>query len=401
MAKNNESMRLLYVPALLDGIANVTKRCLIEGNRFGLYKGKYDPAWFTDLSLFEHDHFLTSYYYAKKEPNFREKLRVKEGITFWADSGGYTVATKGAKIDPREALKWQEHNSDIAFTLDHPPTIVTAGNRISPGKNERVTTDVFEQHALRTRENNKIFYEERTREDLIIYDVMHGYDIKTFDLWWDYTARDYRFEGFGTGPKPAGDVLLQAMSIMYLWDKGVTERVHLLGVSGITVIPALAWASQYIDKISFDSTSYGYGSLTRAYVYPEKIRYYTHFGNKYNTKEKPIEEMYCTCPVCRDFKDPSYFIGGGSTWPGLLLSLHNLWCVKEYVAELDRIVNVEKDKEKFVQFIYKHTGNWADRTMHAVNFIEDCVKYGFHKAYDLYFQNHDFNKPKYKRKILF
>lgn len=393
-------MRILYVPAAIDGLINVLKRCELPENRFGLYKGKYDPSWWSDKAIFQHQHVLTSYYYARKHKDYLQSIKLTKKTTLWADSGGYTIATKGAKIDPMEALKWQEENSNIAFTLDHPPTIITKGTQISPGKNERVTEEVFEQHAEKTRQNNLVFANNRTNPNLLIYNVMHGYDLKSRDLWWDYTTRDTKFEGYATGNKPTNDYLLQAMTIMYLWDKGVRQRVHLLGVSGVLVIPVLVWASQYIDKVSFDSTSYGYGSLTRAYVYPDRIRDYTHFGRKYETKDKPMEKIYCKCPICIDFETPEYFIGDGSTWPGLLLALHNLWCTKQYVEELDRVLNVEKNKEKFFQLVHQHTGG-SEKTLHAINFIEDCMKYGFKKSYEMYFSNHNYAKPKLKSNKLF
>ncbi|GAH08329.1 unnamed protein product, partial [marine sediment metagenome] len=259
-----------------------------------------DPSWWSDRALFRHNHVLSSYWISKKWPNFREVLRIPKDVTVWADSGGYTIATKGVKVDIRDALKWQERNADIAFTLDIPPTIVTAGNQISPGKNERVSADKFEQCAETTRKNNLFFLNNKST-DLLIYNVQHGWDLKTQNLWWDYTAKDIPFDGYATGAKPVGDCLLQAMCIMHLWDKGVRERIHLLGVSSITVIPVLVWASQYIDKVSFDSKSYGYGSITRAYVYPDKIRYYTHLGKKKNTKKDQLNKFTCTCPVCSQF----------------------------------------------------------------------------------------------------
>lgn len=393
-------MRTYYVPAIIDGLANVNYRCVKEGNRFGLYKNIHDPSWFTDLAIFFHEHALTSYHISKRFYDFRGMQRLRDDVTLWADSGGYTVATKGAKVDPLQAILWQEKNSNCAFTLDIPPTIVTAGNQISPGKNERLTVDEFERHAEMTRQNNIVFLNNRKRSDLYIYNVIHGYDIKTYNLWWDYVTRDTKFEGYATGIKPPGNSLLQALAIMFLYDKGVRERIHLLGIAGITVIPVIVWASQYIDKMSFDSTSYGYGSRTRAYVYPDRIRYYTHLGKKYDTKKNPLTKIECNCPICKDFDDPSYFYGGGSTWPGMLLSLHNLWCVKKYVEELDYTLNVEKDKEKFFALVNQHTGKAAEKTKHGINFIEDCMKRGFEKSYEIYFANHSFTTKKFKRKFL-
>jgi hypothetical protein len=394
-------MKSLYVPALLDGLANVNHRCLLKDNKFGLFQGKYDPSWYTDKAMFFHEHVLTSYYISKKWPNFRKTQRIRDDVTLWADSGGYSIATQGVKIDPIEALKWQEENSNIAFSLDYPPIKVTGTTQIAPGKGERIPLDEFEKRAEISRKNNLVYLNNRTRSDLLIYNVIHGWDLKTKDMWWDYVTRDTKFEGYCIGTKPVNDPLLQAMNLMYLYNKGVRERVHMLGISGITVIPLIIWASQYIDKLSFDSKSYGYGAITRAYVYPERIRYYTHFGNKYKLKKKKMEKIYCNCPICKNFEDPSFFLGGGSTWPGCLLSLHNLWCVKEYVKELDITLNRDKDKEKFFKMIREHTGNWADKTIHGINFIEDFMKFGFEKTYETYFANHRITKDRFKERKLF
>ena len=83
-----------------------------------------------------------------------------------------------------------------------------------------------------------------------------------------------------------------------------------------------------------------------------------------------------------------------------MLSLHNLWCTKQYVEELDNALNRDKNKDKFFALTKKHTGN-SQKTLHAINFIEDCIKYGFKIAYDTYFCNHNFNKPKAKQRKLF
>ena len=393
-------MRSRYIPALLTGIENPIKRCLVPGNKFGLYKGKFDPAWFTDLSMFIHPYMLVSYYYSGKIDNYRETLRIRDDITLLADSGGYSLATKGGSIDVRKVLAWQEKNANIAFSLDLPPAKVDNATRISPGKVVYYGMNEFEKNAVISRNNNLEFMKYRTSDKLKIYNVIHGYNKPTLDLWWDYATRDINFEGYATGLKPANDAVLQAMCVMYLYSRGVRENVHLLGVSGVTVIPLIVWISQYIDKISFDSTSYGYGSRTRAYVYPDRIRDYTHFGRKYRTKKNPMKELYCKCPICYDLKTPDYFIESDITWPGMLISLHNLWCMQDYVKQLDTAINVEHNKEKFISLIRQHTGDWADKTIHAINFVESCLEKGYDQSYEMYFSNHNYNKEKMTRKMI-
>jgi hypothetical protein len=326
---------------------------------------------------------------------------VLDNIELWADSGGYSLATQGGEINVREVLKWQEHNANVAFSLDLPPSSTENTTRISPGKHAYHTIEKFEQNAIISRKNNLDFMALRTSDKLKIYNVIHGYSNETIDLWWDYATTDVQFEGYATGLKPSSYALLQAMCIMKLYDKGVRKNLHLLGVAGITVIPLIVWCSQYIDRISFDSTSYGYGARTRAYVYPDRIRDYTHFGKKYLTKKNPMKTLYCECPICRDVKTVDYFCESNVKWPGLLISLHNLWCFSEYTKQLEHTLNVEKNPAKFMALIRQHTGNWADKTIYAINFVEDCLKMGYNQAYKIYFSEHNSSKAKFSnRKLL-
>ncbi len=392
-------MKCTIVPALLDGIANPIKRCLTPGNRFGLHNG-HDPAWFTDLSYFLHPYFLISYYYAKKTKDYRKTLRVREDVKLFADSGGYSIMTQGKKVDTKAVLEWQEHNANVAFSLDFPPLNSEGVTRVSPGTRAYKSMDEYERYAAMSRQNNLDFQTLRTSNKLQIYNVIHGYNAKTFQAWWDYVTPDINFEGYATSMKIAVSPIEQAMGLMFLYDKGVRKNAHLLGVAGITIIPVLVWISQYIDNITFDSSSYGYGARTRAYVYPDRIRYYTHFGTKFAGKKKPMTKLYCKCPICSELDSPDYFLQNKVTWPGLLISLHNLWCVKEYVSELNRVLHDEKDEEKFFALVKQHTGNAYESILHAINFVEDCRTKGFKTTYDIYFQDSDLEKKKFTTRKL-
>lgn len=393
-------MKAIYVPALLTGVENPIKRCLVPGNKFGLFKDKWDPSWWTTQSMFHYPYLLVSYYYSGKIQDYRKTLRIPDDVMMMADSGGYSIATQGAVIDPVQVLRWQERNSNVAFALDIPPTGVENVTRISPGKVVYHAQMKFEQNAEQTRKHNVIFQNNRTSDKLKIYNVIHGYNPQLLQTWWDYVTPGIDFDGYASGAKPGSNALLQAMILMFMYNKGVRKNVHLLGVAGIAVMPLLVWASQYIDNITFDSSSYGYGSRTRAYVYPDKIREYTHFGRKFNTKEHPMNVLYCKCPICQEVKTPDYFLENNVTWPGLLISLHNLWCSKQYIENLNYTLHEKKDKEGFISLVKQHTGESADKVFHAINFVEDCIKIGFDKAYKAYFNHTDFDKPKFKQKSL-
>jgi len=387
----------------MTGIENPQKQLALHPttNRYGLHRGLYDPVWFSEKSIFIHPEVLVSYYYSGRIADYRKKLHIRDDVRLWADSGGYSIFTQGGTINPREVLTWQEENANIAFSLDIPPAASFNTTRCSPGRVVYHQVKEFEKHAQLSYKNNVDFQSLRTSDKLKIYNVIHGYNKETLDIWWNCVTKNIHFEGYATGTKPTHNILLQAMCVMFLWHKGVRERVHLLGVAGINVIPVLVWMSQYIDLISFDSTSYGYGARTRAYMLPDRIRYYTHFGKKYLVKKNRLTILNCPCPICQDVKTPDYFCESGITWPGMLISLHNLWLVKHYVEELEKVLFIEKDIGKFNSLIKQHTGRASDDVFHAINFVEAVVKMGYDKAYDLYFANNDINKQKFKQRTLF
>lgn len=396
-------MKCCFVPALITGMENPVKQIVQhpETNRFGYYADKYDPSWFTDRAMFFHPEMLVSYYYSGKIPDYRKRLTIRDDVRLWADSGGYSIFTQGGTINPKDVLSWQEKNANIAFSLDIPPAASFNTTRCSPGKVVYYGLDKFEKNAIQSHQNNVDFQTLRTSDQLKIYNVIHGYNRETLNLWYDYVTDGIQFEGYATGTKPTHNILLQAMCVMYLWSRGIRERVHLLGVAGINVIPVLVWMSQYVDKISFDSTSYGYGSRTRAYMLPNNIKYYTHFGRKYLVKKNRLTTLNCPCPICQHVKTVDFFCESNITWPGMLISLHNLWLVQKYVQDLNDALHTEKNITKFNALVKQHTGRAADDCFHAIHFVEDVVKMGYNKAYDLYFADHDINKQKFEQKRLF
>jgi tRNA-guanine family transglycosylase len=371
---------LCYVPALLSGIEFQVKK--------GLYDKKYlwqgfDGSWFTDRAIYQHDHVLTSYYYSGKITDYRKTLGINETKTLWADSGGFSLATKGAKIDPRNVLRWQELNSNIAFTLDYPPVAVSGGNQTSSGSFNYISLKMLTEHAIKTARNNEIFAAERTNPNLLIYNVIHGNRLSYMEEWWKYNGH-FSFEGYATGTKPTGDALYQAFNIAFLHSKGVRSRIHLLGVSGIRVLPALAYLSQYVECISFDSTSYGRGALNKTYFLPDKINEHISFGVK-DYILGSLKELPCNCPVCQKINSPDELAAEG-TWSGMLCALHNLYLIKEWTAKLNESLG---DQDKFTKLTINMTAEPFESSMtaKAIDFFNYYLKYGIEEACSRYFPN--------------
>jgi len=362
---------IIYVPALLSGMENQIKRDK-------LWKG-FDASWFTEKGMYFHPHILTSYYYAKTIADYRGALNIRRDAVLWVDSGGYTVATKGAELDALEVLRWQEANADISYTLDYPPIQIYGGSQTSMGGFRDIGVDELRNKAIKTAKNNEIFCRERSNKDLRIYNVIHGVTLSYLNIWWRHNG-GFPFEGYALGTKPAFDALHQASKLAFLHSKGVRENVHMLGLSGIRVLPVLAYISKYVDKISFDSTSYGRGALNRTYFLPHKLNSHVSFGEDY---ERGSFQIVCSCPVCTKLGSADE-LADAHTWPGMLIALHNLYLIKEQITRLNNCLD---DFDKFKEETESMTGEKYEHSMaaEAINFFDHYLKYGLEEAYSLWF----------------
>lgn len=382
---------LVYVPALLSGMEFQIKKAVNDD--YYLWNN-YDGSWFTEKGIFQHDQLLTSFYYSGKIKNYRKTLGINEKITLWADSGGFSLATKGAKITPEAVLDWQELNSNIAFTLDYPPISVEGGNQTSSGSFNYISLKQLTEHAIKTARNNEVFASKRTNPNLLIYNIIHGNRLSYMEEWWKYNGH-FNFEGYATGTKPTGDALYQAFNIAFLHSKGVRARVHLLGVSGLRVLPTLAYLTKYVTPISFDSTSYGRGALNKTYFLPHKINEHISFGKK-DYVLGSLKNLPCDCPVCEKINHPDELAADG-TWSGMLCALHNLYLIKKLTENLNSAPN----KEVFEQITEQVTGEpfSSSMTAKAVDFFEYYLKYGIEEACHRYFPQKAITE--YSRKKLF
>lgn len=364
-------MSIVYVPALLSGLEHQVKNDKLWND--------FDAGWFTDRSIYYHPHLLTSYYYAYKIPDYKKALKIKKEACLWTDSGGFSVATKGKQLDPREVLAWQEDNADIAFILDFPPANFIGGDRTSQGKFTELSPKELEEKAIKTARNSEVYAKYRTPGKMLLYNIIQGSTLKYMDIWWKHNGH-FPFEGHALGTRPSFDALFQASKLAFLHSKGVRKRVHMLGLSGLRVIPAIAWMSKHVDWISFDSTSYGRGSLNRTYFLPHKINSHISFGNDY--VKGSMKKLPCKCPVCILVKPDD--LAAEKTWPGTLIALHNLYIIRECVGELNASIDNET---LFRTKVTELTGEPYHNSMtaQAIEFFELYLSKGIDEAYLRYF----------------
>ncbi|GAH52550.1 unnamed protein product, partial [marine sediment metagenome] len=220
----------IWVPAMILHFQGMWNRNIREVEEHSI-------AWWEKECFFYYPYLLVSAFYGMSVPNFREKYHVSDEVTLIADSGGYQIGhsveqnrlysesngkigkrTQVPEINPLKVLRWQEENADIALTLDVPSTRIKDDN-------------AFIEFAKETKGYTKIYFDKRENYKMKIYKIIHGENDRRREIWWN-ELKEYEFEGYATGVKPASDPLAQAKAIMFLYNKGIKENLHILGVSG-------------------------------------------------------------------------------------------------------------------------------------------------------------------------
>ncbi len=287
-----------------------------------IHIGKYDLKYFTDKSFFKYGSLLTSaYYMVNSIQDFRIELDYPKNNLLIADSGGFQMASfarkhKKPNVTPTQILRWMESNADISMNLDVPPW------------------DDFNASLKQSVENFKYFQDNRLNYDMKLYNILHGKTFQEMHTWYE-SVKDFNFDGWAYGVKPADNIYLQALGYMLLNEfdaPHIKTNFHMFGVSGIKNMIALSMITNHFDStITFDSSSYGLGMLIRRFHFPYDIRHGIEFGRD---AKKTMTSIPCNCPVCRHVTINDLY-DQESQVTGSLLSLHNLY---QYI-EVNRIIN--------------------------------------------------------------
>ena len=375
----NSENRFQFFPALIGGLGHhyTSKRRVL--GRDHLWKNKFSCSFWSDSSLFKCLNLLTSAYYSRTKTNWRAHMDIGEDATLMADSGGFQCATIGAKLDPLEILKWQEVNANIAFTLDIPPVNLEqkAVGPVSTTKLVWMSDAEFNVALEKTYQNNIVFEKNRTNKNLKIYNCLHGTSEDKFDRWFN-RVKDFEFEGWAYGCKPVGDPLVQSMGLSRLYHRGIRDRVHLLGVGGINVLPVLIYCTKYFTNLTVDSSSYGQGYLTKKYLIPDDLTDSISFGRLRDPDEKhysQYDSLPCMCPVCSEVEHLEILAQPGSIG-GALIALHNLYSIVSFVDELKMM-----NERELLDYISE---NCPQRATEAVKFFDISVSQGHEKAMQTY-----------------
>lgn len=336
------------------------------------YYGK-QLYWWGPNSLIYYPALLFNYYHTGKM-DIRRRMLVPPEVTVIGDSGGYEILSrraKGKKVDiqPLQVLRWQEANCDIGITLDISPVNlqpIKGGKSVATNPNP-ISHEEFERRLQETCQNNQTFQDNRNKtKNLRIYNVIHSGMGKTqsINIWYE-RVKDFKFEGWSIAPKPPSDPIKVAIDGMFLYDRGIRKNLHVLGISGINVLPVLVYMEQYIKNISTDSFSYGINAIVRKHM--------NFFGPGlfFRPKERKYSRIPCICPVCSHIRSVEDLyrtdIEGYA-----LISLHNLWQYLNYLKYLETLV---EDRENFIKYIRNR-----NKLRTAINFIDNTIQDGWETA---------------------
>lgn len=245
------------------------------------------------------------------------------GIIF-VDSGGLQNRLYDLKLDPLEMLRVQEKiGADIAATLDAP--VFSNDNISSMDHSERIRITI--QNALLSLKN-------REREDMRLYAVIHGNEIKVMTNMIDYLKRKGDFDGFAIG-----GLIFKRSNYRSLIDLVIALRkracgkpLHVFGLGGPTMIPLLT----YLGVDTFDSSSFLSAGSNRVYFTPEQ--------GSWEFKEMPeMEFLPCVCPVCS--KNTLEHVRSERR----LIGMHNLWMISYEIRKLKMHIQ-EGDMDSYLDY---------------------------------------------------
>ncbi|WP_292370630.1 tRNA-guanine transglycosylase [Methanoregula sp. UBA64] len=243
------------------------------------------------------------------------------GIVF-ADSGGLQNRLNNLKLDPVEILRVQEGiGADIAATLDMP---VLA--------NDNISATTHAENVKATVQNAITALKYREREDMLLYAVIHGNDLKVMTNMIDYLKRKGNFDGYAVG-----GLIFKRSNYRQLIDLIINLRkragekpLHVFGLGGPLVISLLT----YLGVDSFDSSSFLSAGSQRVYFTPDH-------GSRQFREMPQTPYLPCICPVCS--KNTFEQIRSQRR----LIGMHNLWMIAHELRKL-KVHILDQDLEDYL-----------------------------------------------------
>ncbi len=345
-------------------ISSVAKKDLI-------LKNKSIRTWWQDNSVFTYKNALLAmpYFY---DVDVYNGMKIPKDYFILLDSGGFELMSfksRGKELDitQKDVLEWQEKNGTAGIILDHPPVRISGDG----GHGTVVPVDIneFRQCAEETHKNAIYARDNRKNPDFLLYNVMQGGDLDRMDIWWDvvFENGNLQFEGVAVAPKPPSKAFEVAKCLAFLYEKGIRKNVHVLGVSGKSVVPVIVYWSKYIENLTYDSASYNQGRINSMLYLP-----YDMDGEIISRDKTTLKRMPCDCLVCDMFAIDEFPTDSTSYYLDTI-TLHNLRVYIRYNEILNKAID---DLPIFIRIAKQ----FNDNIEILIKYIEFCREHGVHKA---------------------
>jgi hypothetical protein len=319
------------------------------------------------------DGFLLSYdYWSDIVPKC---AAIKDKIIV-GDSGGFSIAGRGSKIDPEWVIRWQLEHTTIGYILDIPPYVHEKKKKKGKSKATgstmaRFAPELWDRSLLRTVRNvtRARRHYDPTRTNFRWWGVVQGQTMEQQEEWYHAVAEVYPFnypgEGWAMRPHPNNDLVSVARCVRFAVDKGIT-RLHLLQTTGARAVGLLLALAKLhgLDFVTYDSQTAGIlGHLRTAIVRPDfmpKLSFKDLHLKEISRKGETTVRDYmrsgqCDCVGCRWFREDE--IQQGREYDHYIM-MHNYAIMRDNFAALE--AKAQTDPEKLLQLA---AGNKLDAVM--------------------------------------
>lgn len=262
-----------------------------------IYKGK-SISWFANDPISSYHRVLFSYQYAgKTSPGYRKRHIGNHITSIIGDSGGFSAASLGVKLDPIDVIRWENNFCDIGFTLDLPPF------DSDPIHGGFLTGDAMVKCMKISNKNAEVMM-ARKSEDLKLYLVVQGNDRKTRQDWLDGGMKEYdNWDGFALSVKPQHDPFILIDWLKLAIDNGMRD-IHILGVTGRLTMGILVYFSKYFNSVKVDSSSHSMGSRHRKYILPGQLGKHMKMSGREGCHPTTLP---CDCKICKFMMEDNIF----------------------------------------------------------------------------------------------
>jgi len=247
---------------------------------------------------------LLSYYHWRTD-----RRTFDPDVFVFGDSGGYSIATLGAVLDPEHVMNWQIRNCDIGVLLDVPPFISTDGASVLGGSASSNWKQALDRSVKHTQRALPLYLQARKAgTSFRWWGVVHGETWEQLEEWHSRISAVYPFEDEGEGwafkVHPANDPVQLARLLHFVKQVGV-RRAHFLQMTGIPALTVLFWLGPQagLEFVTYDSASSSFGGFNRTvYVPTEDGLDWRPLGEKFREKGETHARDYmmdsCECISC-------------------------------------------------------------------------------------------------------